>query len=143
MKREVATPTLSQQSGSEPSTPEINDPAYLIYFREHMTYISYSVKKSLDALLDVLKKRGTTGILGLARMFRVTKLYIHPPELNIKVADDNNNKKIEFEEFYKVLRDYQLDLPLVQVQKLFALFDKDRSGSVDYDELLLGIRVRK
>ena len=55
--------------------------------------------------------------------------------------DDNNNKKIEFEEFYKVLRDYQVDLPLFHVQKLFAFFDKDRSGSVDYDELLMGIRV--
>lgn len=55
--------------------------------------------------------------------------------------DDNNNKKIEFEEFYKVLKDYQVDLPLVQVQKLFSYFDKDKSGTIDYDELLLGIRV--
>jgi len=57
------------------------------------------------------------------------------------VIDDNNNKKIEFEEFYKVLNDYKIELPLVQVQKLFAYFDKDRSGTIDYDELLVGIRV--
>ncbi len=57
------------------------------------------------------------------------------------MIDDNNNKKIEFEEFYKVLNDYKIELPLVQVQKLFAYFDKDRSGTIDYDELLVGIRV--
>ncbi len=57
--------------------------------------------------------------------------------------DDNNNHKIEFEEFYKVLRDYQIDFNLKQVQKLFSFFDKDGSGSIDYDELLLGIRVYK
>lgn len=57
------------------------------------------------------------------------------------MIDDNNNKKIEFEEFYKVLNDYKIELPLVQIQKLFAYFDKDRSGTIDYDELLVGIRV--
>lgn len=57
------------------------------------------------------------------------------------MIDDNNNKKIEFEEFYKVLNDYKIELPLVQVQKLFSYFDKDRSGTIDYDELLVGIRV--
>ena len=40
-----------------------------------------------------------------------------------------------------MLRDYQVDLSLVQVQKLFSFFDKDRTGHIDYDELLLGIRV--
>ena len=57
------------------------------------------------------------------------------------MIDDNNNKKIEFEEFYKVLNDYKIELPLVQVQKLFSYFDKDRTGTIDYDELLVGIRV--
>jgi Ca2+-binding EF-hand superfamily protein len=85
-----------------------------------------AVAQSLQTLKDTLKRRGTIGIVDFARMFRV--------------IDDNNNKRIEFEEFYKVLNDYKIELPLVQVQKLFAYFDKDRSGTIDYDELLVGIR---
>lgn len=105
-EQQVQHPKISHET-----TPDFDDPELV---------------DSLITLKETLQKRGTTGILGLARMFRI--------------ADDNNNKNIEFEEFYKVLRDYQVDLSLVQVQKLFSFFDKDRTGHIDYDELLLGIR---
>jgi Ca2+-binding EF-hand superfamily protein len=69
-----------------------------------------------------MANRGTRGILGLGRLFRI--------------IDDNNSKTIDFQELRKACNDYRLDLTDREMETLFALIDRDGSGEVDYDEML-------
>lgn len=65
-----------------------------------------------DALLNKLKlqlnKRGGTGILGMARIFRL--------------MDDDNSKSLSFKEFRNAMKQYQLTLSEVEVLVLFKRF---------------------
>lgn len=70
--------------------------------------------------------RGTRGIIGLGRLFRI--------------IDDNNSKTIDFEEFKKAVNDYRLELNDREARTLFNHADRDRSGEIDYDEMLRAIR---
>ncbi len=75
-----------------------------------------------------IKERGTKGIIGLGKLFRI--------------IDDNNNGRLEKKEFQKVLKDFRLKFNEDETAKLFQEFDRDRDGSVDYNEFLRTIRVR-
>ncbi|XP_078574060.1 calcyphosin-like protein isoform X1 [Branchiostoma floridae x Branchiostoma japonicum] len=70
--------------------------------------------------------RGSSGIKGLGRVFRI--------------MDDDANRKLDFAEFKKGLRDYGLSLEPGEVQTMFGHFDKDGSGAIDFDEFLLNLR---
>lgn len=80
----------------------------------------------IDALRDKVASRGTRGILGMARLFRI--------------IDDDNSKTLSFPEFSKCLNDLRLDFKPDEVKKLFNKFDTDRSGTIDYEEFLSLIR---
>ena len=82
---------------------------------------------ALDQLRAQLKARGARGIIGLARKFRI--------------MDDDNSKSLSMSEFKKGVRECSLDLSELQMHELFSTFDKDRSGTIDYDEFLQGVRV--
>lgn len=69
-----------------------------------------------------IKGRGTNGIISLGRMFRI--------------ADDDNSKKIEFNEFFKVLNENRFDINTNDAKKLFSIFDHNRDGSINYDEFI-------
>lgn len=56
--------------------------------------------------------------------------------------DDDGNKKIDLKEFKKGLRDYGVDIDPEEVQEMYAAFDRDNSGSIDFDEFLVNLRVR-
>ncbi len=47
-----------------------------------------------------------------------------------------------YPEFRKGLRDYGVDLDEAAIKALFAHFDRDKSGSLDFDEFLEELRVR-
>ncbi|EGR32539.1 hypothetical protein IMG5_078650 [Ichthyophthirius multifiliis] len=83
---------------------------------------SYSFSKFQQKLLS----RGATGILGIARQFRI--------------FDDDNSKTLCFSEFRKAVRDFQVDITDQQIQEVFEYFDKDGNGTINYDEFLLSIR---
>ena len=85
-----------------------------------------SVEALLDRFRTKLAARGTRGILGLARQF--------------KIMDDDNSKNLSLEEFRKACKDYRVDIADGELDQLYRAFDRDRSGSVDYDELLRGLR---
>nr|XP_039259051.1 calcyphosin-like protein isoform X2 [Styela clava] len=70
--------------------------------------------------------RGSSGIKGLGRTFRI--------------MDDDGNKKIDFKEFKKGLRDYGVDIEPEEVQEMYNAFDRDGSGSIDFDEFLVSLR---
>lgn len=54
--------------------------------------------------------------------------------------DDNNSRSLDLYEFTKAMKDYMLGFSDTEIRGLFAYFDYDRSGSVDYDEFLRSIR---
>ena len=56
--------------------------------------------------------------------------------------DDDGNRQLSLEEFEKGLRNYGIALSPEETKALFNLFDRDGSGSINFDEMLEGVRVR-
>ena len=74
---------------------------------------------------EAVARRGVRGIMSLRRSFMI--------------ADDNNDKTIDINEFKKFCHDYRVSVEDKDLQTLFKEFDVDRSGSISYDEFLRGI----
>ena len=60
-----------------------------------------------------------------------------------KIIDDDGNRSLNMAEFKKGCHDYGLVLENDAVQQMFKHFDRDGSGSIDFDEFLLALRVCK
>ena len=73
-----------------------------------------------------LSGRGSSGILGLARQF--------------KIMDDNRSMSLDWNEFVKACHDYRVTLPDADLKTLFNAFDVSHDGSVSYDEFLRAVR---
>ena len=85
----------------------------------------------MEACLQKLKDRiiargGNNGIQSFSRV--------------LKIMDDNGNKQLDKEEFKYGLQDYGVKISKDEINMLFAHLDKDRSGSISFDELLSGLR---
>lgn len=91
-----------------------------------MENMNYSDKQLCEVMKKKLAARGSRGIQGLGRSFRI--------------ADDDNSKSLEVEEFKKAIHDFRVGLNEKDTGRLFKIFDRDGSGSVDYDEFLRGVR---
>ncbi|KAI8787015.1 calcyphosin protein isoform X2 [Biomphalaria glabrata] len=91
-------------------------------------------KKALQTTTDLVERlrlaclaRGASGIKGLARTF--------------KIMDDDENRSLDKKEFAKGLHDYGLvEFSNAQIDELFKIFDKDGSGTIDFDEFLIRLR---
>ena len=44
-------------------------------------------------------------------------------------------------EFKKAIKDFRVPVLEKDIDRLFNIFDRDRSGRIDYDEFLRGVRV--
>ena len=55
--------------------------------------------------------------------------------------DTDNSKSIDKNEFKIAMQANKLTFSDAQLSSLFAYFDSDRSGAIDYNELLNGLRV--
>lgn len=58
-----------------------------------------------------------------------------------KIIDDDGNKKLDYNEFKKGISEYGLNYTNDEMRELFALFDKDKSGHIDFEEFLEKLRV--
>lgn len=90
--------------------------------------------KALKSATDPLEKlrlaclaRGANGIQGLSRTF--------------KIMDDDESRSLDSKEFAKGIHDYGLtELEKDTIDELFGIFDKDGSGTIDFDEFLVKLR---
>ena len=85
-----------------------------------------SPEELAEALRAKLVTRGARGFIGLQRQF--------------KIMDDNNSKSLDKYEFTKAINDYMLGFTEPEIQKLFAYFDFDRSGLIEFEEFIRAIR---
>jgi len=69
---------------------------------------------------EKIAKRGPRGIMSLRRAFMI--------------ADSDNSKTIDFNEFKNFCHNYRFDIPDSDLKSLFEKFDRDRSGKIDYEE---------
>eukprot|EP01033_Poteriospumella_lacustris_P003086 gene3086-2262_t len=77
--------------------------------------------------IKILERCGqNAGIKGLAR--------------TLMIMDDSGDKKLSKEELKHGLADYGITLNLREIDEVFGLFDRDKNGFIDIDELLVGIR---
>ncbi|EAX96145.1 EF hand family protein [Trichomonas vaginalis G3] len=89
--------------------------------------MSVSIKPSLEELLARIRakiiSRGSTGIQGLGRLFRI--------------ADDNGDRKIDLKnEFPKLMGDIGVLLNKAEIAELGVLLDRNGDGSIDFDEFV-------
>lgn len=82
----------------------------------------------LDTLRQQLKLRGARGIVGIQRKFRI--------------IDDDGDKRLSYNEFKKALRECSIEVSDIEMAQLFGFFDKNKDGSIDFDEFIVGLRVR-
>ena len=78
-----------------------------------------------DLIADIKKKlleRGSYGIRGLARIF--------------KILDDDGGRKLDLKEFQNGLLDYGFSITDEQAQLLLNKFDTNKDGHVDFDEFM-------
>lgn len=88
-------------------------------------YNDMSDLSPVEKFREVLKRRGTRGIMSVKRTF--------------KIADDDGSFTIDKTEFRKLFRDYRIPLEPQEVDQLFKEFDSDKSGTLDYDEFLRAV----
>ena len=86
----------------------------------------YEGAQMMQDIKDTLKKRGVMMIRGIGRVFRI--------------LDDNRNRQIERNELLWGLKDFDIHLSEEQVDVLMKHFDRDGSGTVNFDEFLVALR---
>ena len=79
-------------------------------------------ESALNTLKDIIKKRGSRGILGMRRCFMI--------------FDDDNSKTLTFDNFNKYINNFLIPLSRNQVISLFKLYDKQNLGEINYDSLI-------
>lgn len=82
----------------------------------------------LERLRQELAARGARGFIGIQRKFRI--------------IDDDGDQRLSIGEFTKAMRETDLNFSLLEINALFKLIDTDQSGTIDFEEFLMTLRVR-
>ena len=56
--------------------------------------------------------------------------------------DDDGNKQLNLDEFQTGIKDAGMELNDDETKQVFDKFDKDGSGTINFNEFLQGIRVK-
>merc|ERR1711991_768905 len=85
---------------------------------------------SSSNIIDKIRKKiiARAGSHGLHALSRV-----------LKIMDDDGNKVLSKDEFKNGMKDYGIDLTLTEVDSCMTVFDRDRSGTISFDELVLAL----
>ena len=86
----------------------------------------YDGTQMIADIKETLKRRGSMAIRGIGRVFRI--------------LDDNRNRQLDDYELKNGLIDYDIHLSDEQVRVLISHFDRDNSGTVNFDEFLRALR---
>lgn len=84
--------------------------------------MTYTVDDLLKDIKNKLLERGSYGIRGLARIF--------------KILDNDGGRKLDLKEFQDGLIDYGINITDEQAQVIMKKFDRNNDGQVDFDEFL-------
>ena len=79
----------------------------------------------IEKLRKIIARRGSRGIMSIRREFMI--------------ADNDNNKTIDINEFKKFCHDYRIPLNENEIQILFKELDINKNGKIDYEEFLRGV----
>ena len=82
-----------------------------------------------DLVTEIKSKLSGRGILGIRSLSRI-----------FKILDNNGNKQIDIEELYWGLKDFGINISEEEAQNVLSGFDRDRNGTLNFDEFLRGIR---
>lgn len=55
--------------------------------------------------------------------------------------DDNSSRSLDLKEFLKGLNDFGVSINKEEATAVFQHFDRDGSGTIDFDEFLVALRV--
>ena len=86
----------------------------------------YDGAQMVQDIKDTLKRRGAMSIRGIGRVFRI--------------LDDNRNRQLDTNELMWGLKDFDIHLSEEQCNVLIQHFDRDNSGTVNFDEFLRALR---
>ena len=81
-----------------------------------------SGEAGLNILKDIIRQRGSRGILGMRRCFMI--------------YDEENSRTLTFENFNKYITNFLIPLSRNQVAALFKLYDRENTGEINYDSLI-------
>ncbi|XP_057675135.1 calcyphosine-like b isoform X2 [Corythoichthys intestinalis] len=102
----------------------------------HDREMALQAKRQLASCSDPVERlrlrclaRGSAGIKGLGRVFRV--------------MDDDANRSLDLKEFLKGVHDFGLPMDKEEAAAIFRRFDRDADGTIDFDEFLLSLRARR
>ena len=76
----------------------------------------------IEKFRNTIKKRGIRGVMAMRRAFMI--------------ADENDNKTLNLPEFIKFCHDYRIPVVGKDINLLFEEFDKDKSGTINYEEFV-------
>jgi len=86
----------------------------------------YDGAQMIEDIKQKLKLRGAMSIRGVGRVFRI--------------LDNNRNRQIDANELMWGLKDFDIHLNEEQTLVLIKQFDRDNSGTFNFDEFLVALR---
>jgi Ca2+-binding EF-hand superfamily protein len=82
-------------------------------------------ENTLKRFKDKIMKRGAKGLIGLKRQF--------------KIMDSDGSGALDIREFKKALDDYKVGCTDDETNALFAIFDRNRDGTINFEEFIWAI----
>ncbi|CAN8219839.1 unnamed protein product [Coccothraustes coccothraustes] len=108
-----------------------------------------NAKRSLPTITNPLERlrlrclvKGSAGIKGLGSIFYVflcISLKFHVFHKAFRIIEGNNSRTLDFKEFLRGLHHYAVVIN-EEAQELLQIFDKDGSGTINFDAFLTTLR---